>query len=109
MGIHNKNSYDGACAPKENHILLKNKKTNQTIINIKGIAIGNAWIDDETSAKGMFDYWWTHALNSDATHDAILKYCDFASDSSSAMCDNITDKAFIEKGFFRCTSPDIGL
>ncbi|KAF5789942.1 putative carboxypeptidase D [Helianthus annuus] len=92
-------SYAGHYVPQLAYaILLNNKKTNQTIINIKGIAIGNAWIDDETSLKGMFDYWWTHALNSDATHDAILKYCDFASDSSSAMCDNITDKAFIEKG-----------
>nr|GFD52025.1 serine carboxypeptidase II-3-like [Tanacetum cinerariifolium] len=38
---------------------------------MKGIAIGNAWIDDETSEKGLYDYWWTHAILSDATHDAI--------------------------------------
>lgn len=60
--------------------------------------IGNAWIDDETSLKGLYDYWWTHAINSDATHDAILKYCDFASETSSAMCDNIIDKAWDEMG-----------
>ncbi|KAI3725803.1 hypothetical protein L1987_65597 [Smallanthus sonchifolius] len=92
-------SYAGHYVPQLAYtILINNKKTNQTIINIKGIAIGNAWIDDEACSKGLYDYWWTHAINSDATHDAIYKYCDFASSSSSAMCDNITDKAWDEMG-----------
>ncbi|KAK1418274.1 hypothetical protein QVD17_27417 [Tagetes erecta] len=92
-------SYAGHYVPQLAYtILVNNKKTNQTSINIKGIAIGNAVMDDETTLKGMYDYWWTHALNSDATHEAIFKYCDFASDFSSPMCDNIKDKASDEKG-----------
>ncbi|KAK9073964.1 hypothetical protein SSX86_006558 [Deinandra increscens subsp. villosa] len=92
-------SYAGHYVPQLAYtIILNNKKTNQTIVNIKGIAIGNAWIDDETCSKGLFDHLWTHALNSDETHDAIFKYCDFASNSSSAMCDNVTNKAFDEMG-----------
>ncbi|KAI3702209.1 hypothetical protein L6452_27936 [Arctium lappa] len=60
--------------------------------------IGNAWIDDVTSLKGMFDYWWTHAINSDTTHDAIFKYCNFVNDSSTGICDQSMNKAFDEMG-----------
>ncbi|KAI3492421.1 hypothetical protein L1887_42925 [Cichorium endivia] len=92
-------SYAGHYVPQLAYtILLNNKKTNQTVVNIKGIAIGNAWIDDETSSKGMYDYWWSHAVNSDATHDGILKYCDFANETSSEMCEKMTDKAWDEMG-----------
>jgi len=92
-------SYAGHYVPQLAYTILQNnKKTNQTTVNIKGIAIGNAWIDDETSQKGMYDYWWTHAILSDTTHDAIFKYCNFSSESSSAMCDNIIIKAFDEIG-----------
>ncbi|MFS7919893.1 putative carboxypeptidase D [Helianthus anomalus] len=60
--------------------------------------IGNAVID-EVYQKGKYDYWWSHIVISDSTHDAIFKYCDFASNSSSAMCDDILiDKAWNEKG-----------
>nr|XP_043629652.1 serine carboxypeptidase 1-like [Erigeron canadensis] len=92
-------SYAGHYVPQLAYKILSNNKiTNQTIINMKGIAIGNAWIDDETSLKGMYDYWWTHAINSDATHDAILKYCNFSADSSSEMCEKSTDQAWDEWG-----------
>lgn len=46
----------------------------------------------------MFDHWWSHAINSDATHDAIAKYCDFANETSSEMCDSATSKAWDEMG-----------
>ncbi|KAJ9552438.1 hypothetical protein OSB04_016483 [Centaurea solstitialis] len=92
-------SYAGHYVPQLAYsILLKNKKTNQTAINIKGIAIGNAWIDEITGLKGVFDYWWSHAINSDATHDAIFKYCNFVNDSSTGICSQSMTKAFDEKG-----------
>ncbi|XP_024959840.1 serine carboxypeptidase II-3-like [Cynara cardunculus var. scolymus] len=92
-------SYAGHYVPQLAYtILRKNKNTKQTVINIKGIAIGNAWIDDETCMKGMYDYWWSHAINSDATHDAIFKYCNFVNDSSTGMCHDSTSKAWDEMG-----------
>nr|XP_043628530.1 serine carboxypeptidase 1-like [Erigeron canadensis] len=92
-------SYAGHYVPQLAYTIVSyNKITNQTIINIKGIAIGNALIDDETSLEGMYDYWWSHAINSDATHKAILKYCNFSNDSSSELCDKSTDKAWDEWG-----------
>ncbi|MBA0738258.1 hypothetical protein Gogos_011646 [Gossypium gossypioides] len=65
-------SYAGHYVPQlAYYILSRNKNTNQTVINLKGIAIGNAWIDDAICMKGMFDYLWTHALNSDETDEGI--------------------------------------
>ncbi|KAI3758977.1 hypothetical protein L6452_06550 [Arctium lappa] len=67
-------------------VLSENKKANQTIINLSGIAIGNAWIDDNTSIEGMYDYYWTHALNSDETNVGINKNCDYVSGNFSDTC-----------------------
>ena len=46
--------------------------------------IGNAWIDDNTSIMGMFDYFWTHALNSDETNEGIHQYCNFVTGNFSS-------------------------
>ncbi|XP_004502015.1 serine carboxypeptidase 1-like [Cicer arietinum] len=92
-------SYAGHYVPQLAYTILSNNKLyNKTIINLKGISIGNAWIDDATSLKGLYDYFWTHALNSDQTHELIDKYCDFTSEKISAICVNATEKALIEKG-----------
>ncbi|XP_054799830.1 serine carboxypeptidase 1-like [Prosopis cineraria] len=92
-------SYAGHYVPQlAYNILVQNIFSGQTIINLKGIAIGNAWIDDETSSEGIFDYLWTHALISDETHSSIDKYCDFATDNVSDVCVSATRKALQEKG-----------
>lgn len=65
---------------------------------IEFVQIGNAWIDDATSEEGIYDYFWTHALNSDETHDAVVKNCDFSSQNVSVECHNATSKALSEKG-----------
>ncbi|XP_024969719.1 serine carboxypeptidase II-3-like [Cynara cardunculus var. scolymus] len=50
------------------------------------LQIGNAWIDDSTSYEGMYDYYWTHALNSDETNAGINKNCDYVSGNFSDAC-----------------------
>ncbi|XVF74172.1 hypothetical protein PTKIN_Ptkin13bG0038800 [Pterospermum kingtungense] len=91
-------SYAGHYVPQLAYdILLRNKNTTQTIINLKGIAIGNAWIDDAICTKGLFDYLWTHALNSDETNEAINKYCDFTNEDSS-----VTKKADGDNNTIQC-------
>ncbi|XWS72968.1 hypothetical protein CRYUN_Cryun02cG0085400 [Craigia yunnanensis] len=52
-------------------ILLNNKNTNQTVINLKGIAVGNALLDEATTIWGINDNFWTQALNSDETYRGI--------------------------------------
>ncbi|KAK8988909.1 hypothetical protein V6N11_030281 [Hibiscus sabdariffa] len=86
-------SYAGHYVPQlASYILSRNKGTNQTLINLKGIAIGNAWIDDGICTKGLFDYLWTHALNSDETNEGINKYCDFDSENLVSEMADATDQ-----------------
>ncbi|KAI3522104.1 hypothetical protein L1887_11583 [Cichorium endivia] len=80
-------SYAGHYVPQlASLILSENKKTNGTIINLRGIAIGNALIDDITYYEGSYDYYWTHALNSDETNAGINKYCDYVTGNFSDEC-----------------------
>ncbi|KAL3651892.1 hypothetical protein CASFOL_004894 [Castilleja foliolosa] len=81
-------SYAGHYVPQLAHIILQhNLKAEKTIINLKGIIIGNAVINDETDMIGMYEYFGSHALISDDTAYQIKKYCDFSPNSI-----NITDR-----------------
>nr|POE98877.1 serine carboxypeptidase ii-3 [Quercus suber] len=92
-------SYAGHYVPQLAHtILSKNNNTNQTVINLKGIAIGNALIDDNNSIMGMFDYYWTHALNSDETNAGIHQYCNFVTGNFSSKCYNYLIQGEAEMG-----------
>ncbi|KAM1134060.1 hypothetical protein ACFX19_043942 [Malus domestica] len=92
-------SYAGHYVPQlASTILLNNKVTNQTKINLKGIAIGNAWIDDSTGELGIYDYVWTHSMNSDETNAGIHKYCDFSSGNFSSACDKYRSQVGEELG-----------
>ncbi|XP_031126397.1 serine carboxypeptidase-like 40 [Ipomoea triloba] len=84
-------SYAGHYVPQLAHtILTHNLHANKTIINLKGILIGNAVVHDEEDSKGMYQYFASHALISDETLDQILKYCSFSEgsddDKQSTKC-----------------------
>ncbi|KAK8639821.1 hypothetical protein V6N13_138188 [Hibiscus sabdariffa] len=86
-------SYAGHYVPQLAHTILQhNNKANQTLINLKGILIGNAVINDETDSKGMYDYLGSHALISDETVDGINKYCSFSSEETSTECDAVNEE-----------------
>ncbi|KAF3446693.1 hypothetical protein FNV43_RR11873 [Rhamnella rubrinervis] len=94
-------SYAGHYVPQLAYtILSNNQNTSQTKINLKGIAIGNAWVDESTGTLGIYDYLWSHALNSDETNAGIHKYCDFVSgnSSNSSKCDQYQSQGFDELG-----------
>ncbi|XP_059650036.1 uncharacterized protein LOC132295763 [Cornus florida] len=87
-------SYAGHYVPQLAQLILQNNKiTNQTVINLKGIAIGNAYVDYETEYTGMYDYFWTHALISDEIHEGIVLNCNFSSETDSDACISYTDQA----------------
>uniref|UniRef100_A0A5B7BLL3 Carboxypeptidase n=1 Tax=Davidia involucrata TaxID=16924 RepID=A0A5B7BLL3_DAVIN len=88
-------SYAGHYVPQlAQTILHNNKYTNQTMINLRGIAIGNAYIDYETNMKGSLDYYWTHALISDEIYTGIVSNCNFSSSNSvSRICEEYLDQA----------------
>ncbi|KAK4476629.1 hypothetical protein RD792_015789, partial [Penstemon davidsonii] len=84
-------SYAGHYVPQLAHtILAHNQEANKTIINLKGIIIGNAVINDETDVQGMYEYFASHAIISDETWEQIAKYCDFSPNATTQtdLCSN---------------------
>ncbi|KAK7404258.1 hypothetical protein VNO78_05002 [Psophocarpus tetragonolobus] len=72
-------SYAGHYVPQLAHtILYHNKKENKKIINLKGILIGNAVINEETDTVGLYDYLASHAIISDKAA-YTNKACDLSS------------------------------
>ncbi|RDX96683.1 Serine carboxypeptidase II-3, partial [Mucuna pruriens] len=92
-------SYAGHYIPQLAHTILSyNKLTNHTLINLKGIAIGNGWIDDNMCTKGMYDYFWTHGLNSDETNEGIQRHCDFENGNITSECNKYQNRGEEEIG-----------
>ncbi|CAL5378749.1 unnamed protein product [Camellia sinensis] len=79
-------SYAGHYVPQLAQLILQNNKvTNQTVINLQGIAIGNAYVDYETEYTGVSDFFWTHALISDEIYEGIVANCNFSSDANISL------------------------
>ncbi|KNA08637.1 hypothetical protein SOVF_160840, partial [Spinacia oleracea] len=92
-------SYAGHYVPQLAYTIMhNNNNTNHTFINLKGIAIGNALIDDATNTQGLYDYLWNHATHSDETHAKINKFCNFSETIPSKECDQYCNKAWEEAG-----------
>ncbi|KAF0907341.1 hypothetical protein E2562_015840 [Oryza meyeriana var. granulata] len=92
-------SYAGHYVPQLAHAILRHSaggggKLSSSPINLKGIMIGNAAINDWTDAKGMYDFFWTHALISDEANDGITKHCNFSDGAGgNQLCDDATSLA----------------
>ncbi|KAK6143181.1 hypothetical protein DH2020_023529 [Rehmannia glutinosa] len=79
-------SYAGHYVPQlAQTILYHNHNANKTIINLKGIIIGNAAVNDEADVKGMYEYFASHAIISDETLDQILNYCGFSPNYTQSL------------------------
>ncbi|XP_022756068.1 putative serine carboxypeptidase-like 23 [Durio zibethinus] len=92
-------SYAGHYVPQLAYtILLNNKSSNQTVINLKGIAVGNGLIDNRTWYLGQFGYFWTHALNSDETNKGIHTYCHYFNGTDPKQCVDFMNKGYNEPG-----------
>lgn len=57
------------------------------------LQIGNAYIDSGDNSRGVYDYYWTHALISDEIHQKIVENCNFSSSDSGKKCKEYTNKA----------------
>ncbi|KAK8460973.1 hypothetical protein SEVIR_2G427900v4 [Setaria viridis] len=90
-------SYAGHYVPQLAHAILRHAATAgkaSSPINLKGIMIGNAVINDGTDTMGMYDFFWTHALISDEAAEGIRRYCNFsAGGTDSDKCDAATTEA----------------
>ncbi|GJN41069.1 hypothetical protein PR202_gn00394 [Eleusine coracana subsp. coracana] len=91
-------SYSGHYIPQlANTILSNNKKMNTTTINLKGVAIGNAYLDDDTNTRATIEYFWTHAMISKETHQAVQEHCSF-NGTYTGPCKAAIEEANTEKG-----------
>ncbi|GER52353.1 serine carboxypeptidase-like protein [Striga asiatica] len=75
-------SYAGHYVPQLANLILRNNKIiskKAFYINLKGIAMGNAYIDSADTDNGIMVYLWSHALISNETYQGVQKNCDFSS------------------------------
>ncbi|KAG1334636.1 Serine carboxypeptidase II-3 [Cocos nucifera] len=92
-------SYAGHYIPELASLILGNNKiTNGAVINLKGVAIGNAYIDDNTNARAIYDYYWTHALISDEAYEEIRSKCTFTGANYTQGCASALTAADAEVG-----------
>uniref|UniRef100_A0A0D6R2B7 Carboxypeptidase n=1 Tax=Araucaria cunninghamii TaxID=56994 RepID=A0A0D6R2B7_ARACU len=82
-------SYAGHYVPQLAEVIYdRNKGTSKDkVINLKGIMVGNAVMDEKNDNRGMIDYAWSHAIISDQDYNS-LKTCDFSSENQTSMCDS---------------------
>ncbi|XP_050211068.1 serine carboxypeptidase-like 40 [Mercurialis annua] len=90
-------SYAGHYIPELAHnILLHNKQAGKSIVNLKGIAIGNAAINDETDNYGQYEFFSSHALNPPKILADIKKFCNFSpidTSKPSQQCNETISKS----------------
>ncbi|KAL4181915.1 hypothetical protein AMTRI_Chr12g239790 [Amborella trichopoda] len=65
--------------------------TKPYLINLKGILVGNGVMDNYYDNLGTVNYWWSHALISDTTYEAVLSSCNFSEPEYSANCNGLFD------------------
>ncbi|GFP83025.1 serine carboxypeptidase-like 34 [Phtheirospermum japonicum] len=89
-------SYAGHYVPQLAKVIVDKNKValDDDHINLKGILIGNAVLDDETDQKGLIDYAWDHAVISDTLYEKIKSKCDFSKSKLSNECDDALNEYF---------------
>lgn len=69
-------SYAGHYVPQLAQLIWRGADANP--VNLRGLAIGNAWTDSGVDNLGAAFYWWTHALVSDDTFAGIARFCNLS-------------------------------
>ncbi|ESQ31875.1 hypothetical protein EUTSA_v10004057mg [Eutrema salsugineum] len=89
-------SYAGHYVPQLSEFVYNQNKiaSKNDFINLKGLMIGNALLDDETDQKGMIDYAYDHAVISDGLYQRVNQHCDFKLEHVSKECDGALDEYF---------------
>jgi serine carboxypeptidase-like clade 2 len=72
-------SYGGHYVPNlARTILQQNAIVTNPKINLAGFQVGNAWTVAAIDNQGAAEFWWTHALISDSSHQGMMDNCDFS-------------------------------
>ncbi|MCO5606825.1 hypothetical protein L7F22_061016 [Adiantum nelumboides] len=72
-------SYAGHYVPQLAKLVYENnvKGVENPDMNLKGLLVGNGFLDNYYDYVGRIEYWWDHALISDTLYHDILAACDF--------------------------------
>eukprot|EP00250_Pteridium_aquilinum_P014506 c22033_g1_i1 orf=680-2152(+) len=89
-------SYAGHYVPQLAHLITQMNDASQNSIQmqLKGIMIGNALVDDALDMKGLVDYAWSHAVVSDLFYQNLSRACDFAKANWSNECSSLLSSLF---------------
>lgn len=60
------------------YIVMMNKRGGNPQINFAGFAVGNAWTVAGLDNTGAVEFWWGHALVSNASRNGILNTCNMS-------------------------------
>ncbi|CAN0855238.1 Serine carboxypeptidase-like 26 [Linum grandiflorum] len=63
-------------------------------INLKGVMVGNAEIDDYHDYKGFLEYAWSHSVISDQQYKDAKQECDFTSSDWPGTCNDAMSPVF---------------
>lgn len=89
-------SYAGHYVPQLAHLItqMNDASQNNIQIQLKGILIGNALVDDLLDMKGLVDFAWSHAIVSDSFYHNVSQACDFAMTKWSNECSVLLSSLF---------------
>ncbi|KAL5703439.1 hypothetical protein ACHQM5_028529 [Ranunculus cassubicifolius] len=90
-------SYGGFYVPELADLIVQNNlhAHASSRIKLRGIMVGNGMINFKTDQRGIYEYFWSHALISDETYEGLIKTC---VDSNSLECSMFQQRLKEEAG-----------
>ncbi|KAF3339451.1 hypothetical protein FCM35_KLT16922 [Carex littledalei] len=91
-------SYAGHYIPQfADYILSMNELKSKTIINLKGAAIGNPYVNKLQNRQDQDEYLWRRDFVTDEAHEAVKKDCEifYQTENFTLECFYARKKAFI--------------
>ena len=79
-------SYAGHYVPQLAATILAAHNNNDIDLNLKGILVGNPWLDDVNDNRGQYEYLWNHGVISDEVWADIAGHCSFNDSADGERC-----------------------
>ncbi|CAM0875625.1 unnamed protein product [Alopecurus aequalis] len=79
-------SYAGHYVPQLAATILAHNSNSGGAIDLKGILVGNPWLDDVNDNRGQYEYLWNHGVISDEVWADIAGHCSFNDSADGDRC-----------------------
>ncbi|KAF7028605.1 hypothetical protein CFC21_040496 [Triticum aestivum] len=70
-------SYGGHYVPQLATVIVALRNLGATSMNLKGIFVGNPYLDDYKNTRGRYEFLWNHGVMSDEVWGNISAHCSF--------------------------------